>query len=192
MTIGLRVTKVTIDRGGWFNPGIFSMSKAFHHIAPGLKVNTGLNKDDIEEAFASGEHDKVSKMRDHIQDSKLANYPVAFLIAKDITIITENAESSSTDKKSSTESSSSGGGGWWASNGDNSGSAKSKSSSSTAASNNNRVVIKIPGPQIIGWFLQFTKKDESGDFLKLADQGINFKEHLKSAALKATKEEAAA
>jgi hypothetical protein len=155
-------------------------------------VNTGLNKDDIEEAFASGELEKVSKMRDHIQDSKLATYPVAFLIAKDITIITENAESSSTDKKSSSESASSGGGGWWASNGNDNNASKFKGSSSTAASTNNRTVIKIPGPQIIGWFLQFTKKDESGDFLKLANQGINFKEHLKSAALKATKEEVAA
>jgi len=44
--IGLRVAKVSFDRGGWFNPQIFKMTKAFTRLAD-ILVSPGKTVDDI-------------------------------------------------------------------------------------------------------------------------------------------------
>ena len=41
-TIGMRVTKVTIDRGGWFDPSIFELSSSFMRLNPKIFSGVGL------------------------------------------------------------------------------------------------------------------------------------------------------
>lgn len=96
LEIGFRVKKVSIDRGGWFNPTIFKLSDNYYRLAD-IRVSKGLTKTDVHkassagmnsaaqlnelvtyEAEVNGEHKKLSYV--------LPSFPTGFVIAKDITI----------------------------------------------------------------------------------------------------------
>lgn len=148
---GFRVAKVTIDRGGWFNPTLLTMSKAFHRLA-NFNGGSGLTMKHIED----GTYGELAK------NCLLPAFPIAFVIAKDITFKIKNSETLT--KAYNANSSSNGSSG--SSFGGFASSSASSSSSATASTgytgtHGDSLYIRIPGPQIIGWYLQFTPKDES-------------------------------
>lgn len=154
LKIGMRVMKVSIERGGWFDPGIIDISSSFMHIKD-FKASNGKQVEDF-----LGDRDG-NTLNDN---SVLPGFPSAFLIAKDIHIVVENIKIDDQQFESFQKS---------ACNASTSlfgfrlsGSVAMEKSKTKASSDSetSTLSIKIPGPQIIGWFMQLTPDDKSEEY----------------------------
>ena len=160
--IGFRVAKVSFDWGGRFNPQIFKMSHAFYRLAD-LSISPGLSIDDIkgknqDQLKALTEYlDKDKKKLKHIMPA----FPVAIVIAKDITIKVKTTTETSKNAKSVVENASASGGGFFCFSVSSASSSKSSSESTYHGAHGEYYYIRIPGPQIIGYFLQLVPQDNS-------------------------------
>ncbi|HAS42659.1 MAG TPA: hypothetical protein DCS93_19420 [Microscillaceae bacterium] len=159
--IGFRVAKVTFDRGGWFNPNLFKMSKAFTRLAKEIKIAPGLTIDDIKEKSQS----ELSKYNN---EYLLSSFPVAMAIVKDVTIKVKKSNMSSAAAKSVIENTSAVSGGFLGFSASRASSSKNSSESVMHGSQGEYYYIRIPGPQIIGYFLQFVSKDETEEYQPIA------------------------
>ncbi|WP_016951285.1 hypothetical protein [Anabaena sp. PCC 7108] len=159
--IGFRVAKVSFDRGGWFNPQIFKMSHAFCRLAE-MRVSPGLSIDDIKgktqaQLKALTEYEENKKKYKYIMPA----FPVAMVIAKDITIKVKMDKIDSTSAKSVVENSSSTGGGFFGFSSSGASSSKNSSESTFHGVHGGYYYIRIPGPQVLGYFLQLVPQDNS-------------------------------
>lgn len=177
LEIGLRVKKVSIDRGGWFNPTIFKLSDNYYRLAD-IRVSKGLTKDDIRDASAAGvnsgarlkslvtydaEVDGQTKKLSYV----LPAFPTGFVIAKDITIRIQSSQSESESNRSYMEQSDARSGGIFGFRASTAGSSKSQSESAYFGSTENYFYIRIPGPQVLGWFLELTPADNASPYQSL-------------------------
>jgi len=165
--IGFRVAKVSFDRGGWFNPQLFKMSHAFYRLAD-LRVSPGLNIDQVKnksqtdlQALTQYQGDIDGNGNKETNNYILPAFPVAMAIAKDITIKVKITQTNSASAKSVVESSSAAGGGFLCFSVSSASSSKNSSESVFHGSHGEYYYIRIPGPQVIGYFLQFVPKDNS-------------------------------
>ncbi|MEM9450330.1 MAG: hypothetical protein AAGA75_17585 [Cyanobacteria bacterium P01_E01_bin.6] len=158
--IGFRVAKVSFDRGGWFNPNIFKMSNAFYHLAP-LKVAGGLTMSDVD---STGKRTWTEGIDGTQHPYTLPAFPVAMIIAKDVTIRIKTTTGSSKSIKSVVESSSSSGGGLFCFSASSSSASRNSSESTMHGSTSDGYYIRIPGPQVLGYYLQFVSADNSLTF----------------------------
>ena len=165
--LGFRVAKVTFDRGGWFNPQIFKMTQAFFRLAD-LKAGAGVTKDLLKKALNSAdpalEMEKLMKYENDNSDMvpyQLPAFPVAMVIAKDITIKIEVDETNKKHQKESLDKASTSGGGFLGFSASNASSSSNLAETSFYGATSNHLYMRIPGPQILGWFLEFTEKDRS-------------------------------
>ncbi len=171
MEIGFRVAKVAFDRGGWFNPQIFKMSYAFTRLADML-VSPGKTVDDIKGKSQT----ELSAM---FKDEKghgyiLPAFPVAMAIVKDVTIKVKKTKTSSAAAKSVVESTSASSGGFLCFSVSSSSSSKKTSESVMHGSHEEYYYIRIPGPQVIGYFLQMVPQDNAPLYEPCTDpQGKN-------------------
>lgn len=101
----------------------------------------------------------------------LPAFPTGFVIAKDITIRIKHDSSTSDSSKEYMEKSDHTGGGLFGFSCNHSDASKSTNESAYFGSNSSYFYIRIPGPQILGWFLQFTPNDVSAPYQSL-DPGI--------------------
>ena len=157
--IGMRVMKVSIERGGWFDPGIMDISSSFMHIRESIKASNGHDP-----KYYYGD----SRGNPAVDNSVLPGFPAAFLIAKDIHIKVDDMSFSNEEfqsfQKASVNASTSmfgfrlSGGAAMQKN-------TKKDGSKTV---NTGVSIKIPGPQILGWFMQLTPEDNSKKYVQLS------------------------
>ncbi len=176
--IGLRVTKVTIDRGGWFDPSLFDLTNAFYRLAD-YKAGPGISVDAIKSKNTANSYKDLLKWTNDANESidyALPSYPTAFVIAKDITIKVTTNKKSVDDIKSSFEKSSSSAGGIF---GFGSSSSSSESGSSTdyhMHQEDDSLYMRIPGPQILGWFQNLTPKDKSERYRSLVESKVNVEE----------------
>ncbi len=160
--IGFRVAKVSFDRGGWFNPQIFKMSHAFTRLAdmllaPGITVDDikGKEQKDLSKMFTY--EDKDQKKLSYI----LPAFPVAMVVVKDVTIKVKKSRMTSEAAKSVVENASASSGGFLCFSVSSSSSSKNSSESSMHGSQGEYYYIRIPGPQILGYFLQMLPKDNA-------------------------------
>jgi hypothetical protein len=165
--IGFRVAKVSFDRGGWFNPQLFKMSHAFYRLAD-LRVSPGLNIDQVKnksqtdlQTLTQYQGDIDGNGNKETNNYILPAFPVAMAIAKDITIKVKITKTNSASAKSVVESSSAAGGGFLCFSVSSASSSKNSSESVFHGSHGEYYYIRIPGPQVIGYFLQFVPKDNS-------------------------------
>jgi hypothetical protein len=145
--IGLKATKVVIERG-WFNPGLFKLSKDMDRISTvpiaGGPVDPG------DSTLIVGANEAI-----------LPCFPVAFLVVKDVTIQFQ-ADSSHLDAVQSVlDSRSAVGGGFLCFSASSASAAHSDSSSVHSKTQDTVITITMPGPQILGWILEFTPTDGS-------------------------------
>lgn len=166
MEIGFRVAKVSFDRGGWFNPQIFKMSHAFSRLAdtyvsPGLTVDrlANLNQGQLAALLKDGNGHSYT----------LPAFPVAFVVAKDITIKVKKSSMTSAAAKSVVESASASSGGFLCFSASSSSSSKSSSESVMHGSHGEYYYIRIPGPQILGYFLQMVPQDNADRYVPSTD-----------------------
>jgi hypothetical protein len=156
--IAFRVAKVSFDRGGWFNPNIFKMSHAFSRLADTF-VSPGLTVDDIK----GKDQTQLSAL---LKDPKKNNYalpafPVALAVVKDVTIRVKTSKMTSEAAKQVAESANAASGGFLCFSVSSSSSSKSTSESSMHGAHGEYYYIRIPGPQVIGYFLQMVPKDNT-------------------------------
>ena len=124
--IGMRCTKVEIDRG-WLDEDVFEALHSFCALH-----STG----DVAAALPS--------------------VPTGFLVAKDVTIKIDISTMTDANKAHFDSNSSSVSGGFLCFSYGSSSSAQNSSSSSQMTNNGSTAVIRIPQPQILGWFLSVT------------------------------------
>ncbi|VUD66761.1 hypothetical protein TDB9533_03686 [Thalassocella blandensis] len=175
--IGFRVTKVSIDRGGWFNPSIFDVSNAYYRLAEfgagaGLDVQTIKKK--VEAKGSLTDLLQIQKDGKTIP-SILPSYPVGFVIAKDITVKISVDSSQLSVAKKEVEKSAASGGGFFGFSASSSSSSSSSSSDMYQYSDSDSLMIRIPGPQILGWFLQLPPQDQSTPYESLTSSDIDLK-----------------
>jgi hypothetical protein len=175
--IGLRVKKITFDRGGWFNPNVFKLSNNYYRLAE-IRFSKGITKDEVKKCmedknpstalkrlvtYTSSEGDARTKELSYT----LPAFPTGFVIAKDITVRIEADSTESESSRKYMEGSHSSGGGILGFKTSASGSSKSQSEAAYFGSTANYFYIRIPGPQIIGWFLEFTPADNTNPYQQL-------------------------
>ncbi|QQU04765.1 hypothetical protein [Myroides odoratus] len=153
MEIGFRVAKVSFDRGSWFNPQFFKMSHAFTKLSD-IKLSPGLQKKDV-----LNNTDVFRKYNDD-KDYILPAFPVAMVIAKDITIKVSTTKENSSAMNSIVESESSSSGGFLCFSTSRASNSKNASSVAMSGAEGDYFYIKIPGPQILGYYLQMVPSDK--------------------------------
>lgn len=146
--IGMSVAKVTIGRE-WFNPGVFLLSSDMYstsseRIAP--------SKD-----YADFTDERFSEMNKCV----FPCYPVAFVIARDVTIQFSSSTALSNSFAQSVEDHSAKGGGFFIFGGSASSASSSSKSNSSATSTSNSVTVRFTTPQILGYYLEATAADRS-------------------------------
>lgn len=175
--IGLRVAKVTFDRGGWFNPQIFKMSHEFYRLT-NLRAapdSNELTKDKVLKAAAE-EDNPTGKVAELLKDSEgnrsiLPAYPVGMVIAKDITIKIKQDASQSKNTRTVLESSNAAGGGFLGFSCNYSSSSSSTSDQAFSGQRGDYFYIRIPGPQILGYYLQFVPPDKAKPYEAIFEEG---------------------
>ncbi|KAF7321234.1 hypothetical protein HMN09_00212400 [Mycena chlorophos] len=129
ITIAFRATLVTVDRGGWFQPQFFAESQAFYKINPDITWNDG-------------------------ERGLLRAFPIGYLVVKDVTIRIVHAEASSADQKRAEQQSSAASGGFLCFSYSQSSASSSSETASSFSQYSNGYIVKIPGPQILGYMMQ--------------------------------------
>ena len=146
--IGMNVAKVGIERS-WFNPGVFAMSEDMFNVTT---LNFAPTKD-YNEMNGQRMLDMANKI--------FPCFPVAFVIARDVTIKLSTNTSFSSSFSDSVSSHASTGGGFLFFSGSSSSSSAESHSGASVATTDNSVTIKFATPQILGYYLQATPADKS-------------------------------
>lgn len=158
MEIGFRVAKVSFDRGGWFNPQLFKMSYAFTRLAD-IFVSPGKTVDDIK---GKSQTELSTMFKDKNGNAYiLPAFPIAVAIVKDVTIKVKKSSMTSSSAKSVVENASSSSGGFLCFSVSSSSSSKNSSESVMHGAHGEYYYIRIPGPQVIGYFLQMVPQDNA-------------------------------
>ena len=115
-------------------------------------------------------------------------FPVAFIIARDVTIKFSSNNAMSSSFAQSVEDHSASGGGFFIFGGSSSSSSSSARSNSRASSTANSVTVRFTSPQILGYYLEATPPDESrtlsegrnanNDYISILDFIKNFQSML--------------
>ena len=176
VTLKLRATKVTIERGGWFGVDILRLTKGLFCLDPNLRAATG------NEASEFRDSGRVNST------GKFSHYPMSFLIVKDVEIIKSSSSSFSSNNQSHAELSSSSRRDSWFSSSHNESSQQSHHVESDGSNKKYFETISLPNPAIIGWFQQTVPKDESIEYAQNLEQKEEFDktidEFLKSIVFK--------
>lgn len=149
--IGLKAAKVDISRD-WFNPGLFKLSAKMNNLTSTPVSAGGLtNESDWNNPTT------LTKLNNAI----LPCFPVAFVVAKDVSIRFQASTSSLSAVKSVVDSRSASGGGFLCFSSSSSSASHSENSKTSSKTEGNVITINMPGPQILGWFMEFTPPDNS-------------------------------
>lgn len=150
--IGMNIAKVGIERE-WFNPGVFALTKDMYNVTTS-KISPNPS---IEYTQMSDE-----RLNDMARPEMVFPcYPVAMVIARDISIEISSSASSMEEFADSVEEHASTGGGFLIFGGSRSSNKSSSSSGVNASSNDKCITIRFDTPQIIGYYLQATPADKS-------------------------------
>lgn len=156
--IGMNVAKVSIERE-WFNPGIFVLTKDMFNVSTS-RVSPIKDYSEITE----------ERLSDMSRGYILPCYPVAMLVAKDISIQVAASEQLSDTFSATMEEHASHGGGFLLFSGAKSSSTSLNSAGIHTSSTEKSFNIKITTPQIIGYYLQATPADKSTIIDEISDE----------------------
>lgn len=157
--IAFQATKVEVDRG-WFNPGLFKLSKDMSRLSTEV-----ISRGSLDLMNAGIDSKALAAQNEAI----LPAFPAAFVIAKDVTIRFKARESSLSALHSVIDSRSAVGGGFLCFSASSSSASHSDTSSLSSKSEDTVITISMPGPQILGWFMEFTPSDKSDLLTKDSD-----------------------
>lgn len=152
--IGMNVAKVQIERD-WFNPGVFQLTDNMFSFSEN-KIAPAASAD-----FHSSDVDAIRNRFREMNQSILGSYPVAMVIAKDVSIKFTSASSMSSSFAESIEDHASKGGGFLCFSSNSSSSSSKSKSSAVANSDSKSVTVRFTAPQIIGYYMQAVPEDKS-------------------------------
>jgi hypothetical protein len=156
--VGLKAAKVDIQRG-WFEPGIFKLAADMDRLST-EPVSYGA----LPVTLDGGGNPMVdwsSNTLVKFNKALLPAYPVAFVVVKDVTISFKASASQTNALHSVLDSRAAAGGGFLCFSASSSSASSSDHSALSSKSTDNVFTIHIPGPQILGWFLEFVPEDKS-------------------------------
>ncbi|WP_051411563.1 hypothetical protein [Ruminococcus flavefaciens] len=143
--VGMNVAKVGIERE-WFNPGVFVLSDEMYH----------LTKKPVSNSFDAKNYNP--------DDYIFPCFPVAMLIARDVTIKVTVKASAMGNKVDTAVSESSNSKGYIFFNSGSGSRTSSTKSVFDEANDEMSIIIKIPTPQVIGFYLENTPADASDPY----------------------------
>jgi hypothetical protein len=152
ISIGMLVAKVDLSRT-WFRPGVF--------------LNTGDMQNLSGAKISHGERDAKA-----VEDI-LPTFPVAFVIAKDITIKLTLTDGKTQQVSQILDKHGSAGGGFLCFSASHSEAEHSEDKSFSSYVQGTNVVIRIPAPQIIGWYQELVTKDNSAPITDLSMKDLD-------------------
>ncbi|MCD7826900.1 MAG: hypothetical protein LUH14_13245 [Clostridiaceae bacterium] len=152
--IGMNVAKVQIERE-WFNPAVFQLTDSMYNFS-----SNRISSDNTT-SFASENTEEVKKRFADMNECIFPSYPVAFVIAKDVSIRFSSQSDISSSFAQSVEDHASQGGGFLIFSGNSSSASSSSQSAATASSTAKSVTVRFTAPQILGFYMQATPKDKS-------------------------------
>ncbi|TCD68232.1 hypothetical protein EIP91_011301 [Steccherinum ochraceum] len=141
VTIGFRATLVTADRAGWFQPQFFKMSGSFYHIDPNI----------------SWSEKRGGSL------PLLPVFPIGYIICKDITIKISTSKTDTSAANSVMASQAAASGGILCFSYSQSSSSSSNSNSYSFQECSDGCIVRIPGPQILGYIMQRPDQDKTTD-----------------------------
>ena len=174
-------SKITINRGGWFDPSVFDISGSFMKLDKKISSGAGLTVNDVMDAFMGeggtyeqGSLSTIQSMLNYKNEDGtegkyiLPAYPTSFIVVKDVVIkfsgMTSQSEHYEEFKKIAGNTSTqifgirmTGGYG-----------TQSSMGYQTDSAGTMNFYIRIPGPQILGWFMEMTPKDNASDYASLS------------------------
>jgi hypothetical protein len=190
--IGFRVAKVTFDRGGWFNPQFFKLTEHFFRLMDMRAASSVPSPKDAllgvltqlpppGQAVASAWENKLREVKGYTYTPPGASvplyvpyllpaFPVGMLIVKDVTIKVRVTADTRQSLKTAFEHSSSSGGGFLCFSASSASHTSVSSEATYHGGTSDFYVIRIPGPQVLGWFQEFVSVDNSRVYQPLFDR----------------------
>jgi hypothetical protein len=166
--IGFRATMVTVDRGGWFQPQFFKQSAGFYHIDKRISWSkwppTIKGAHDLQNASA--------EVWDKLDEYLMPAFPTGYVLCKDITIKVAMDEGTHANDSAVFQSQSASAGGilmWSTSSSSSDSSSHQMVSTQTTADG---FIIRIPGPQIMGYMFEIMPNDLSDDLPQTLPSGF--------------------
>lgn len=153
--VGLKVAKVDIDRD-WFDPGLFKLTNNMSRLSTAPVSEGPLKIDDNGIVWNDPGLEKAG-------EAILPCFPVSFVVAKDVSISFKAATGQLDAVKSVIDSRSAAGGGFLCFSAARSSASHAESQSLSSKSDGQTITIHMPGPQILGWILEMTPKDNSSE-----------------------------
>ena len=166
ITLKLRATKVTIERGGWFGVDILRLTEGMFHVDPNLKAATG---DELSLFESKG---KVNS------PGKFTHYPMSFIIVKDVEITKSSSTSFARHEQSDYSSTTSSRKDGWFSSKHKESSQQSHHEEGEDQQKRFFETTSLPNPAIIGWFQQVVPKDESLEYAKTQEKKEEFSQTI--------------
>lgn len=161
--ITMNISKIGFERD-WFNPAVFALTKDMlklgnSKISPSKKDYKGITE---------------ARLSD-MENCVFPCYPVAMIIARDIIIkFTFETEDKVAEYYTNFEKHAQSGGGFLLFQNSNINSS-SKNSCIHTSTQDNSIIVKIDSTQLIGYYLEATRPDESVPFETISDENILFK-----------------
>jgi len=161
ITVAFRATLVTVDRAGWFQPQFFKQSGTFYHIDPTVSWSKwpadARNDMTTLRTLPQRSLDSMNKQ------SLLPAFPVGYIICKDITIKISSTSASTAEFKSNMRKDAAASGGVLCFSFSQSSSSSQSDNSYSFQTCSDGCVVRIPGPQILGYIMQLTDNDTTKD-----------------------------
>ncbi|KAG8914947.1 hypothetical protein FRC00_009358 [Tulasnella sp. 408] len=158
ISLAMNVMKVQISRP-WLDASIFHQSDAYVRIS-GDKFSNGFDTMHVSSQnpnplTGTALLNKFSEA----EETVLPAYPVAFIVAKDVTIKLTTDTSQTKMENSVIQEHVNAGGSCFGISVAAAGQSGSSTQSAYSSVDKNAVTIKVPGPQIVGWIMQCTPED---------------------------------
>lgn len=152
--IGMNVAKVQIERS-WFDPGVFQLTEGMFSfasvpIAPSAEI-----------PFAGSDDEAVKERFKEMNKTVLPAFPVAFVIAKDVSIKFTSESGVSSSFAETVEKQASKGEGFLCFSANSASASSDSKSAAVANSNSNAVTVRFTAPQILGYYMQAIPEDRS-------------------------------
>ncbi|KAG9041049.1 hypothetical protein FS837_012794 [Tulasnella sp. UAMH 9824] len=154
--LAMNVMKVQISRP-WLDASIFKKSSGYNRIS-GKSFSTKFDTTLLSTLGPKDLGEKFARVED---DSLLPAYPIAFLVAKDVTIKFHSDSQTVNSLNSVMKDSMNAGGACLGFSVAAAGQSSGNMQSAYSQAKDTSITMKIPGPQIIGWIMQCTPEDKS-------------------------------
>lgn len=152
--IAFQAAKVELQRE-WLDPGVFKLTPEMHRLVKGRTTHG------TEGVAAPSQEEDLNGWFDWANQGLLPCIPVAFVVAKDITIRFKALSSQVNTVREIVDSTSASGGGFFCFRAASSSQSHSDTSGVHARTEGNVFSITMPAPQILGWFLEVMPADAS-------------------------------